>query len=165
MESGDFFQALRKLANVHVNLNETMLRHYFFEVGFFSALGCGRVGEDIRLEQITAHGRVDVLLRTFTSRPICLIEFKNPRKGLAVHFPQLCDHIADVLPDYAALTNGREFWLYRRQSLTLIEPPRIFNFARITGDEANELYLLLCRKDVNLRDLSEVFSEFAGQSA
>ncbi len=159
MGGSEFFQVLKKLAKMSDRVNETELRHRFFEVGFFSALGYGSIGEDIRLEQITSRGRVDVLLRAFTSHPVCLIEFKNPRESLATHVQQLRNYIPDILPEYAALTNGREFWLYKRQGLSLIEPPRIFNFERITEDEANELYLILCRREVNLHDLSEVLSE------
>ena len=59
-------------------LDERELVTLFFQEGFFSVLGYGRVGEDIRLEQRTLRGRVDVTLRAFAARPVCVLEFKAP---------------------------------------------------------------------------------------
>jgi hypothetical protein len=47
------------------------------------------VGEDIRLEQRTLRGRVDVTLRAFVARPLAVLEFKAPGISVAGFIEQL----------------------------------------------------------------------------
>jgi len=90
-------------------LDERELVTLFFQQGFFSALGYGAVGEDIRLEQRITRGWADVILRSFTGRPIALLEFKRPRTNLADHLSQLQEYALGLLPTVAVLTNGNDF--------------------------------------------------------
>lgn len=128
----------------------------FVDRGFFRGLGYGRVGEDVRLELRAGHGRADVTLRAFSGRPICLIEFKRPGVDLGEHVARLNDYARELLPDYAALTNGVDFWLFERDGNTLQEPPRTFRLTTLSGADARFLAQCLEKREVDLLRLTSI---------
>ena len=150
----------RRLQNVGVNcaqaeLNEREVIHLFESQGVFAALGYETVGEDLRLEQRSRRGRIDVLLRGMTGRPICVIEFKRPGSDLAQHRAQLEDYVREILPEFAALTNGTELWFYRRREETLVDLER-FVFFEISESQARRLYQILRKRAVDWQRLDAV---------
>jgi hypothetical protein len=155
----EFEKLLQKLGSdcsARDDLDEREVVTLFFEQGFFSILGYGKIGEDVRLETRIKRGRADVILRAFTSRPVCIIEFKRPGVNLAEHVNQLEEYVEELLPQYAALTNGNDFWLYTRQEKHFQEPPQKLRLAQITQQQAKELFELLRKREVDLERLDAV---------
>lgn len=138
------------------DLDEREVVTLFAEQGFFSCLGYGTIGEDVRIEKRIKKGRIDVILRAFTGRPVCLIEFKRPRTALAEHVHQLAEYVEELLPQYVVLTNGNDFWLYEREGKYLQEPPQKFQLAKITSRQAARLFELLQKREVDLLRMSAV---------
>jgi len=138
-------------------LDERELVTLFFQEGFFSVLGYGRVGEDIRLEQRTLRGRVDVTLRAFAARPVAVLEFKAPGVSLAAFIDQLSSYTAEVFPETGILTNGTELWLFRCQNGLLLQPPiEQMTLSDLTTSQARGLYERLRLRHVDLRRLDAV---------
>ena len=122
-------------------LDERELVTLFFQEGFFSVLGYGRVGEDIRLEQRTLRGRMDVTLRAFAARPVAVVEFKAPGIPLAGFIDQLSAYTAEVFPEAGILTNGTELWLFRCENGLLLQPAiEQMTLADLTTSQARGLY-------------------------
>ncbi len=137
------------------DLDEREAVNLFVEQGFFTLLGYGTIGKDVRLERRIGQGRADVILRGATGRPICIIEFKRPNTDLAAHTPQLEEYVKELLPEYAALTDGIEFWLYRRHRETLEELER-FRLADVSISQANHLYQILHKRVVDWEQFTAV---------
>lgn len=145
-------------AGARPGLDERELVTRFFEEGFFSVLGYGRVGEDVRLEQRTLRGRIDVTLRAFGARPLCVLEFKRPGTPLSAWVGQLEEYAEDVLPEWGILTNGADIWLFRCEAGHLLQPPvEVMRMESITAAQARSLCDRLHRREVDLRDLDSVF--------
>ncbi len=138
-------------------LDERELVTLFFQEGFFSVLGYGRVGEDIRLEQRVHRGRLDVTLRAFAARPVAVLEFKAPGIPLSSFVEQLSGYVAEVFPEVGILTNGTELWLYHCQNGLLLQAPiEQMTLADLTSSQAKQLYERLRRREVDLRSLDAV---------
>jgi hypothetical protein len=138
-------------------LDERELVTLFFQEGFVSVLGYGRVGEDIRLEQRTLRGRVDVTLRAFAARPVAVLEFKAPGIPLAGFIEQLSSYTAEVFPEIGILTNGTDLWLFRCQNGLLLQSPiEQMTLADLTTSQARGLYERLRLRHVDLRRLDAV---------
>ena len=139
------------------SLDERELVTLFFQEGFFSVLGYGRVGEDIRLEQRTLKGRIDVTLRAFAARPVAVIEFKAPGVSLAGFIEQLSGYTAEVFPEVGILTNGIDLWLFKCHggllSQTAVEQMTLGN---LTTRQAQLLYDSLRLRHVDIRSLADV---------
>jgi len=148
-------QKLGKTCSRAEDLDEREVVTLFAEQGFFSQLGFGRIGEDLRLETRIKKGRVDVLLRGVTGRPICVLEFKRPGTDLSTHFTQLEEYVREILPEYAALTNGNDFWLYHRRGETL-EKLEQLTLSEISEDQARNLYQILHKRTVDWQRLDAV---------
>jgi len=139
------------------HLDERELVTLFFQEGFFSVLGYGRVGEDIRLEQRTLKGRVDVTLRAFAARPVAVLEFKAPNVSLAGFIDQLSSYTAEVFPEVGILTNGTDLWLFRCENGVLLQPPiEEMMLADLSITQARRLYERLRLRHVDLRRLDAV---------
>ena len=139
------------------SLDERELVTLFFQEGFFSVLGYGRVGEDIRLEQRTLRGRVDVTLRAFAARPVAVLEFKAPGIPLAGFVEQLSSYTAEVFPEIGILTNGTDLWLFRCQNGLLLQSPiELMTLADLTTSQAGGLYERLRLRHVDLHRLDAV---------
>ena len=137
------------------DLDEREVVTLFAEQGFFSSLGYDSIGEDLRLEQHVRGGRVDVVMRGVTGRPICVVEFKRPNTDLAAHQAQLEEYVRELLPEYAALTDGVQFRLFRRYDATLREMKRIS--LKEPNQKATEiLYQVLHKRVVDWQRLSSV---------
>lgn len=138
-------------------LNEREVVDLFIAKGFFATLGYGTPGEDLRLEQRLGKGRADVILRGVTGRPICIIEFKRPAIDLTIHVAQLKEYVKELLPDYAALTNGTDFWFYRRlREDHLEEEPRRVSLDTINAPQADFLYQILHKRAIDWKQLASV---------
>ena len=138
-------------------LDERELVTLFFQEGFFSVLGYGRVGEDIRLEQRTLRGRVDVTVRAFAARPVAVLEFKAPGIPLAGFIEQLSGYTAEVFPEVGILTNGTDIWLFRCQNGLLLQSPiEQMTLADLTNVQATRLYERLRLRHVDLHRLDAV---------
>ncbi len=148
-------RAVGRICAEREGLDEREVVTLFVEQGVFAALGYGAIGEDLRLEPRVRRGRIDVLLRGVTGRPICVIEFKRPEVELPAHRPQLEEYVREVLPDYAVLTNGRELRLYRRAGATL-EAERVFELAGLTAEQARLLFEALHKREVDWERLESV---------
>jgi hypothetical protein len=141
------------------DLDERELVTRFFAEGFFSVLGYGRVGEDVRLEQRTSRGRVDVILRAFGARPICVLEFKRPLTPLSPWVSQLEDYAQDLLPECALLINGNDLLLFGCEAGNLLQPPlEAMRLEALTTRQARSIYERLRRRDVDLRNLDSVLA-------
>ena len=138
------------------DLNEREVVDLFITEGLFAELGYGTVGEDMRLERTNRSGRVDVLLRGVTGRPICVVEFKRPHTDLADHRQQLEAYVRDVLPAYAVLTDGVTLWLFQRDGNQLIEEAPLIRLAEITDDEASLIYGVLHKRTVDWHRMDAV---------
>jgi len=148
-------EQLGKSCSEGEDLDEQEVVTLFAEQGFFSGLGFGNIGDDVRLEKRIKRGRVDVLMRGVTGRPICVLEFKRPGTDLSAHLTQLEDYVREILPEYAALTNGNDFWLYRRRGKTLEELGQL-TLAGITEAQARKLYQVLHKRTVDWQRLDAV---------
>ncbi len=162
-EMRDVFEAAQAVAAAArgARLDERELVTLFFQHGFFAALGYQGIGEDIRLEARLRRGRADVILRSFTGRPIALIEYKRPGVDLDRHVEQLRAYARDLIPTFALLTNGGDLWLYRVRDGALEEPPRRFSLDSLTADEARFLFDVLHRREVDWTHLEDVKSALA----
>jgi len=139
------------------HLDERELVTLFFQEGFFTVLGYGRVGEDIRLEQRILRGRVDVTLRAFAARPIAVLEFKAPSVPLAGFINQLSSYTAEIYPEVGILTNGTDLWLFRCENGLLLQPPiEQMTLADLTISQAKGLYERIRLRHVDLRQLEAV---------
>lgn len=151
-------QVLAEAAST-LDLDERELVTRFFEEGFFSIFDYGRVGEDVRLEQRTLRGRVDITLQAFGARPICILEFKRPGTPLSVWINQLEEYVNDVLPEWGILTNGTDLLLFQCQAGHLLQPPiEAMRLDSLTTTQARSLYEHLRRREVDLRSLGSVLS-------
>lgn len=140
-------------------LDERELVTLFFEEGFFSALGYGRIGEDIRLEQRTLRGRIDVTLRAFGARPVCVLEFKRPGVPLSAWISQLNDYTQEVAPEWGILTNGSDLWLFQCEAGHVLQPPvEAMRMESLTTIQAHSLYERLRRREVDLRSFDSVIN-------
>lgn len=149
-------QAIAEASSIP-GLDERELVTRFFEEGFFSVLGYGRVGEDVRLEQRTLRGRIDVTLRAFGARPVCVLEFKHPSTPLGPWVGQLEEYAGDVLPEWGVLTNGADLWLFQCEAGHLLQPPvEAMRMESLTATQAHALYERLRRREVDLRHLDSV---------
>lgn len=125
------------------DLSECELVDLFVESGFFSTMGYGSMDTDVRCSSRVVSGQVDVILRSFTGRPIALLEFLPSDVDLAECRDQLEEGTRDVLgrlPSVAALTNGSELWLFQTEGGYLQEPSQKFNLAELQPDEAEFLH-------------------------
>jgi hypothetical protein len=158
-EVNELRQVARSLSDASTSggLDERELVTLFFQERFFSVLGYGRVGEDIRLEQRILRGRVDVTLRAFAARPVAVMEFKAPGIPLAGFIDQLSSYTAEVFPEVGILTNGTELWLFRCENgLLLQRPVERMVLANLTTSQAGELYERLRLRHVDLDRLDAV---------
>lgn len=157
-ESQKLQEILQKIAErcqESSDLNEREVIDLFVSRGFFATLGYSTPGEDLRLEQRLGKGRADVILRGVTGRPICIIEFKRPATDLTVHIAQLKEYVKELLPEYAALTNGTDFWLYRRLRDNLEELKR-FSLGTISVSQVDSLYQILRKRAIDWNQLDSV---------
>jgi len=156
-ELSDKLRRIARLCSERVGLDEREVVTLFVEQGVFATLGYGKVGEDLRIEKRIRRGRVDVLLRGITGRPICVIEFKRPRTDLSAHRGQLEEYVAEALPDVAVLTEGLELRLYRRLGTGLDwEGEQTFALAELTPDQAHALYEALRKRVIDWHRLDSV---------
>jgi len=144
-------------ASARSGLDERELVTLFFEEGFFSALGYGQIGEDIRLEQRTLRGRIDVTLRAFGARPVCVLEFKRPGVQLPAWVNQLNEYAQEVVPQWAILTNGSDLWLFQCEAGHVLQPPiEAMRMESVTATQAHSLHERLRRRDGDLRSFDSV---------
>ncbi|MEM3486061.1 MAG: N-6 DNA methylase [Candidatus Methanomethyliaceae archaeon] len=159
MAVGKFKKLLQELGEAcssGEDLNEQEVLSLFVNQGFFSELGYGKPGEDIRLERRVRGGRADVLLRGITGLPICVIEFKRPHTTLVDHMPQLEEYVKELLPEYAILTDGIEFRLYRRRGNVLEPELDPFVLAKVDEVQASKIQEILKKRTIDWQHIVAV---------
>lgn len=115
----------------------------FEQSGFFRAIAYGPLDGDSRLEQRTAQGHAQILLRSFTGGLVALLQIEPPDTRIAESFQVLIDHAQDILgrlPDTLALTNGHELWVCPAASGHLTKTQWKFNLSELDEGQAQILY-------------------------
>jgi hypothetical protein len=132
--------------------NARELADLFTRSGFFQAFAYDSPDIDGRLEQRTAQGHADILLRSFTGRLVALLQVEPPGTQIAETFQELADHAQGLLgrlPDTLALTNGTELWVCPSVGGHLQKTHLEFNLSELNEGQAQILYRFLNRAPVD----------------
>jgi len=124
----------------------------FAQAGFFQAFAYDPPDTDGRLEQRTARGHADILLRSFTGRLVALLQIEPSGTRIAEAFQELANHAQGMLgrlPDTLALTNGTELWVCPTVGGHLQKTHWEFNLSELDEEQAQVLYRSLNRTPVD----------------
>ena len=138
--------------------SEDELEKLFQASGFYQALGYAHVGRDIRAKRGGAAGIPDVFLLNEDESVQVVLEFKRPSVELEGHSDQLLAYANELRPRYALLTNGRAFWLYRRQERQWVLSGK-YSLDALAKDPTP--LLALAKETLDLQDPAHVLSRLA----
>jgi len=93
-------------------LTEDEVERLFNQI--YHALGYTSEGLDIRGKRAGESGVPDVVLLNSDGSFAAVIELKKPSEELTSHEPQIRDYLRELRPAWGLLSNGTEFWFYRR---------------------------------------------------
>lgn len=133
-----FARAARKVARQtrrRRKMKRQEVAQVFFQSGLLDMLGYG--GPEYRINDCLDEECVNVVMRSFTGRPIAVLSFREPDEDLAASIDELEQVAFEVLGStmgLAGVTNGSELWLYRMHEGVLLRPGEQFDLAAMTTD-------------------------------
>jgi len=96
-------------------MTEQDVENAFLNENFYQTLGHKGAGHDLRSEfKLPDERRPDYVTLDEQEAVTAVYEFKAPGRDLGEHEKQLFGYVKNLKADYAVLTNGVEFRLYRR---------------------------------------------------
>ena len=137
-----FARAARQVARQtrQRKLGRQEVAQVFFQSGLLDMLGYG--GPEYRIDDCLDEECVNVVMRSFTGRPIAVLSFREPAEDLAASIDELEQVAFEVLGStmgLAGVTNGSELWLHRMHEGVLLTPGERFDLAAMTTDRIRAL--------------------------
>ena len=122
------------------DLDQWGVEELFFKTGLFNMLGFSEPGVTLNRCQDAEHAHLCV--RSFTGRPMAIVEFERPGEDLGWHTDRLARDARDLLgaaPGLAILTDGRELWVFRVRHGRMDDEPAVFKLAEMSEQSTRAL--------------------------
>lgn len=112
----------------------------FFESGLLDMLGYGE--PEYRVDGCLDEDCTEIVIRSFTGRPIAVLVFREPGADLAstaVELEQVGRSAIGYSRGLAGITNGGELWLFRMHEGTMRQPAERFDLATLSTERIRAL--------------------------